>query len=59
MKRYVTAYFIWFAGVMAMAVAAAAWYRYVEEIGVRELAARLNATGATEATDEIPENPES
>lgn len=51
MKKYVTAYALWFLGVLAMAAVAAAWYRYVEDIGVRELASRLRATDATDATD--------
>lgn len=55
MKRYVLMYMAWLAGVLTMAAAATAWYRYVEEIGTTELAARLrarqDATNAPDATD--------
>lgn len=51
MRKYVIAYMAWIVGVLAMAGAALAWYRYVEGIGMRELASRLRATDDTEATD--------
>lgn len=40
-KRYVAAYSAWLLGVLAMAAAALAWYRYVEEIGWSDVANRL------------------
>jgi hypothetical protein len=51
MRKYVTAYALWFAAVLAMAVVAIGWYRHVEEIGLRELASRLRATDDPEATE--------
>lgn len=58
MKRYTLMYAAWLAGVLAMATAAVAWYRYVEGVGREELAARLRAreaaTDDTEATDVTP-----
>lgn len=57
MKRYLLTYTAWLVGVLSMAAIAVAWYRYVENIGMQELADRLRepATGATEDTEVIPE----
>lgn len=56
MRRYVLMYAGWIAGVVAMSAIAVAWYRYVEEIGYREVANRLRsreaATDAPEATED-------
>lgn len=41
MKRYLLAYAAWLGAVLVMAGIALAWYRHVEEIGWRELGARL------------------
>lgn len=51
MQKYIIAYLAWLLGVLCMAGAALAWYRHVEQIGLRELAARMAATDAPEATD--------
>lgn len=41
MRKYVIAYGAWLAGVLTMAAIALAWYRHVEDIGLRELGARV------------------
>lgn len=49
MRHYVIAYASWLAGVLTMAVIALAWYRHVEQVGIRELAARLQPDASTDA----------
>lgn len=51
MRKYVAAYAVWLAAVLAGAAVAIAWYKRVEEIGYRELASRLRPDDATEATE--------
>lgn len=58
MRKYVAAYMAWIIAVGLGAWAALEWYKRVEEIGYREIAARLRAregtipaTEATEATE--------
>lgn len=41
MRKYIAAYGIWLAAVLAMGAAAVAWYRYVEGVGLDELRTRL------------------
>lgn len=54
MNRYVIAYIGWLIGTLGMAAAALAWYKRVEQIGIRELASRMTATDAPEATADEP-----
>lgn len=52
MRKYVMAYGVWLAGVLTMAAVALAWYRHVEQIGLRELAARMTTPESPQdATD--------
>lgn len=52
MRKYVYAYAAWLAGVGVMAAVALAWYRYVEKIGLRELAERLTDTDAGNSSND-------
>lgn len=52
MRKYMIAYAGWVVGTLTMTGAALAWYRHVENIGIREMASRLRATDATEATED-------
>lgn len=40
MRRYVTAYALWFAFVASAAMIAIAWYQHVERIGLEEFRGR-------------------
>lgn len=59
MRKYIVAYGAWLIGVFALAACALAWYRYVEGMGVHDLARQLHddVTDDTEATDSQPGNP--
>ena len=41
MTQYLRAYLLWFSFVTAAAAVAVAWYRHVEEIGLKETGERL------------------
>lgn len=45
MRRYLIAYGIWLASVLAVGAVALKWYQHVEQIGARELANRLSPDG--------------
>lgn len=58
MTQYLRAYLLWFSFVAAAAAVAVAWYRHVEEIGLREVAERLQERDTEDTEDTDGENGE-